>query len=267
MTELKITTWNVNSINSRTHNLSSWLKQSQPDILCLQELKCVNESLPYDLFDEMGYNYAVNGQKTYNGVAILSKIPIDEIIYDFPDNPDQSQKRFIEISVSYYKKSIRIISLYVPNGADLTSDKFEYKLKFLQAFKCYAKKLLDNQEIVVLAGDFNIAPFEIDVYSAKDLENSICFSSEERKMMHEILNLGYIDSFRTLNPEKRLYSWWDYRAGAWQNNKGMRIDHLLCSPEAADYLTDVQFDLEERDKNKPSDHIPVNAIFNIQEKL
>jgi exodeoxyribonuclease III len=254
---MKIASWNVNSINSRLENLLSWLTKTQPDIVLLQELKCQTLSFPKEAIEDLGYNLAIHGQKTYNGVAILSKYPIDEFTTNLSNDPDPLQARYIEACISTHKAALRIASVYVPNGQEIGSDKFEYKLKFLDALKIHLQQLLIYDEMTVIGGDFNVAPEDIDVYDHAKLENCICFSSVEQQKLQQLLLLGYTDAYRLLNKYKQEFSWWDYRAGSWQHNHGMRIDHFLLSAEAVDLLTKAEIEKEMRGVNKPSDHAPV----------
>ncbi len=256
---LKIACFNVNSINSRISHLKAYLSRpNAPDIICLQELKCITENFPKTIFDELGYNYAVNGQKTYNGVAIISKYPIDEFItkLDYPEI-DHEQSRYIEAVISLKNEAIRIVNVYVPNGQDITSDKFIYKKIFLDSLYLKCQELLKLNEKLIVVGDFNVAPEAIDVYDPKASEGNICYHPEERKRLRKILNLPLIDSFRSLHPYEQEFSWWDYRAGAFQQNNGLRIDHILLSPEAADCLENAGIDKNMRTQDKPSDHAPV----------
>jgi exodeoxyribonuclease-3 len=258
---LKIHNWNINSIKSRLDLLCDWLQSNQPDVMCLQEIKCIDEQFPYDIIGDLGYNIVISGQKTYNGVAILSKYPFDSVKYEFPDDPDPDQRRFIEVVIVVRQCTYRIISVYVPNGQSLDSDKFIYKMKFLDAFAKYSEDLLVNDENVIICGDFNIAYSNKEVYDDKLLDHSICCSMQERVALRRILNSGYYDSYRIKNPNSNGFSWWDYRGGAWQHNKGLRIDYILMSSEACDNLMRAAIDLTVRNKEKPSDHAIVMAEF------
>lgn len=267
--KIKIASFNVNSINARLPRLLEWLKNSNPDIVLLQELKCVEENFPLNEIADLGYNVAILGQKTYNGVAILSKFKIEETVKGLP-NFDDEQARYIEslisVKISDNKSQlIRVSSIYVPNGGGELADaesleeskKFQYKLSFFDALEKHFQNLLKEDEIQIFAGDFNVALEEIDVFDAKNLRNSVCFHDLEREKMRRILNLGLIDSFRAFNPESQVFSWFDYRGGAWQNGKGLRIDYLLTSPKAADKITEAAIeDKGVRDQEKASDHCP-----------
>jgi exodeoxyribonuclease III len=254
-----ISAWNLNSIKSRKEHLVDWLKENNPNIVLLQELKAITENFPYEEIEELGYNCAVHGQKTYNGVSILSKSPIEDVTTSFLNDPNDTHSRYIQAVTYIDNQAIRVASLYAPNGGEVGSDKFLHKLEFFDALYEHIKELLKLEETLAIGGDYNIAPETIDVYDPESLEKSTCFTAEERAKMHKILNLGMVDSFRAANPDKQQFSWWDYRGGSYQHNKGMRIDHILLSPEAADMCTDAGVDTEPRDKAKPSDHAPIWA--------
>ncbi len=260
---MKIASWNVNSIKSRLPNLLSWLEESRPDIVLLQELKCLTEAFPREEIEDLGYNLAIHGQKTYNGVAILSKYPIEDITIELKYDPEPTQARYIETVISVSKTIVRCASVYVPNGQDLTSMKFQYKLAFLDALREHMQKLLYNDEITIIGGDYNIAPDDIDVYDPKALQNSVCFSLQERQKLKQLIHLGYSDSYRSLNKNDQEFSWWDYRAGAWHRNHGMRIDLMLLSPEASDLLISAEIEHKIRSQEKPSDHAPVTVSLKL----
>lgn len=254
-----IASWNVNSIKARYTHLCEYLTSpNAPDILCLQELKCTTDTFPYAEIDRLGYNHAVHGQKTYNGVAILSKYPIDEVSVTLPgDAIDASQARYIETVISLKNEAIRVASVYVPNGQSVGSDKFTYKKIFLDHLAQHLKQTLTFKEKFVVAGDFNVAPTPLDVYDAKAMEGQICFHPEERAHIRTLYGLGLTDIYRALHPDARAFSWWDYRAGCWQANQGLRIDYMLLSPEATDCTTEADIYTPLRGKEKPSDHTPV----------
>ncbi len=259
--EFKIVTWNVNSINMRIGHLIDFIKKHDPDIICLQELKCETSKFPYELLSHLPYNLYVNGQKAYNGVAILSKIPADEVKIDFANNPVPDQARFIEICFNSFMGFTRIISLYVPNGGDIGSDKFQMKLDFYDQFTNYINNLSSYDEKLFIGADYNVAPFDIDVYDPINLQDTTCFTVIEKAKMRTILNADFIDNFRIKHPEKKEYSWWDYRAGAFEQNKGMRIDSIVSSVTALPFLQDCFIDYTTRGQDKPSDHAPVIAIY------
>jgi len=254
---LKIATWNVNSVRSRITHLLDWLREDAPDIVLLQELKCTNDVFPYMEIEELGYNIAVHGQKTYNGVAILSKYPLDEVITGLPGDENDLEARYIEAVVSSPAAVLRVASVYVPNGSSPDSDKFQYKLAFLERLYSHIKGLLELKEILVVGGDYNVAPEAIDVYAPKELDGSICFHPLERQALHKILHLGIYDAFRVANPHSQNFSWWDYRANSYDSGKGMRIDHLLLSAQAIDIMQNCSVVSKLRELEKPSDHAPV----------
>ncbi len=258
---LKIVTWNVNSVKVRLEHLKELIEEHDPDIICLQELKCINEQFPSLEMSHLPYNLYLHGQKTYNGVAILSKIPADEIKTDFPNNPIPEQSRFIEGCFNTEIGYIRVISLYAPNGGEVGSDKFDIKLNFYDAFTDYIKSINSIEEKVFIGSDYNIAPFDIDVHAPEALRNSTCFTHKEQEKLRTILNSGFIDNFRAKYPEKKEFSWWDYRAGSFEQNKGMRIDSILSTSNALQYLQDCFIDYKTREKSKPSDHAPVIAVY------
>ncbi len=254
---ISIATFNVNSIKARLPNVLAWLDAAKPDIALLQELKCVNEAFPAMEIEERGYNLALHGQKTYNGVAILSKFPLDDIIRDLPEADGDDHARYIEAVASVPGGAIRVASVYVPNGQAIDSDKFPYKLKFLERLRTHWQKQLAFHEIAVLGGDFNVAPAPLDVYDAVALDGSVCYHPAERERLRALTNLGLYDAFRALHPHDRQFSWWDYRGNAYEAGHGLRIDHLLISPLAADRLVACHIDETPRALDKPSDHAPV----------
>lgn len=256
---ITIATWNVNSVKSRLSHLLEYLKSEHaPDVLLLQEIKCVDDAFPYMEVEDCGYNVAVHGQKTYNGVAILSKYPLEDVIKGLPGNTEDDQARYIEALVLANEQVIRVASVYVPNGQSPDSDKFQYKMRFLNNLREHAKQLLSYEEKLVIGGDYNISPnAEMDTYDPKHLEGTVCCHPDERKQFRALLGLGLFDAFRMQHADIQKFSWWDYRAGAWQHNKGLRIDHLLLSPQAVDSQHDCDIEMEPRSKQKPSDHTPV----------
>lgn len=249
---MRIATWNVNSIRSRLEHVTRWLKDTQIDVLLLQELKCQNHDFPEEFFSDLGYNTAIFGQKTYNGVAIIAKKPIGDIQLNIPNFEDE-QSRYIEAVIG----TKRYVSVYVPNGSEVGSEKYDYKMCFLSALKHHMKHLLTYKEELIIGGDFNIAPDGLDVYDPIKWKDRILCSVPERLKLNELLNLGYTDAFRALYPTEKGFTWWDYRAGSFQQNKGMRIDHFLLSPEAMDKIQSVTVDTEPRALEKASDHAPV----------
>lgn len=219
-----------------------------------------DDKFPHLEIEDAGYNIAKHGQKTYNGVAILSKFPLDDVTCGLPDFEDE-QARYIEAVVSLENEAIRVASVYVPNGNEVGSEKFAYKMSFFDALHKHAANLLKYEEKLAIVGDYNVAPTtsEIDVYAPKQLEGTVCCHPDEQRHFHRLQNLGLTDAYRILHPETADYTWWDYRGGGWQAGKGLRIDHILLSPEAADCLKSCEVISSERAKEKPSDHAPVIA--------
>jgi exodeoxyribonuclease-3 len=271
MTTIKIASWNVNSINARLENLLFWLSETKPDVVLLQEIKCEENNFPLQAILDLGYNIEIFGQKSYNGVAILSKFPLEDVVKNL--NPNDPQSRYIEALVCLPNQAIRAASIYVPNGgAELSpgqkvneSDKFLYKMRFFDELQSHMQSLLKHNEIAIFGGDYNVAAGDIDVYDPKNLKDTVCFHIDEQKKFRRILNLGYLDSFRITNPTTQNFSWWDYRGNCWNYNKGMRIDYLLVSPKAADCLTSAFMnDKMMMERPKPSDHCPVVITLDLK---
>ena len=256
---MKIATWNVNSIKTRLPHVLDWCARSTPDILLLQETKTVDEGFPRLELEAAGYHTAHFGQKSYNGVAILSRFPIIEAIRGLPGDPEQGEARYLEACIrsSDGPETIRVASVYVPMGQSVESDRFPFKLKFLDGLRARAQDLLYNREAFVLGGDFNVAFDSNDVYDPKLFEDKVLFHPEERRRLRGLVYLGLTDAVRTLSKEAGLYSWWDYRAGGWEHDHGLRIDHLLLSPRIADMLKTAGIDRAPRGLERPSDHAPV----------
>lgn len=251
-----IATWNVNSIRARLQHLETFIKDVAPDIILLQEIKCIEQAFPQREIEDMGYNIAIYGQKSYNGVAILSKSPLEDVKRGFGSKDEIEEARYIEAFTNIDGIPLRVASVYVPNGQDVASPKFLYKLDF---FEQLANRIetFDQEEILCLGGDFNVAPEPIDVYNAIALEGSVGFHIEERKRFRHMLNIGMFDAFRTHYPDKQMFSWWDYRSGAFQQDKGMRIDHILLSARGCDLMTECNMYRQTRSWQQPSDHVPV----------
>jgi exodeoxyribonuclease III len=257
---LIIATWNVNSVRQRTEHLLRYLRDVKPDVLCLQELKCVDEAFPHAEVEAEGYNASVHGQKGFNGVAILSKAPI-EAASGLPGDTDDAQARYIEAVIPNGAGIVRVASIYLPNGNPPQTDKYSYKLAFLDRLIAHAKKLLALEEVFVLAGDYNVIPEPRDCFDPAAWEGDALFLPQTRARYRSLLNLGLTDALRATTDDSGLYTFWDYQAGAWQRNKGIRIDHLLLSPRAADRLVEVAIDKERRGEDKPSDHVPVRIML------
>ncbi len=250
----KIATWNVNSIKARMPNALDWLDQTAPDVVLLQETKCVDAEFPRLEFESRGYKLATHGQKTYNGVAVMSRLPIIEEVRGLPGDPERGEARYIECVL---EGGLRVASIYVPMGQSPESDRFPFKLQFLDGVRARALQLLASEGAFVLGGDYNVAPEAIDLYDPVGWEGSVHFHPEERKRIRGLQHLGLTDAFRALHPDKQAcYTWWDYRAGMWHRDRGLRIDYLLLSPQAADRLTGAGIDKSCREKEKCSDHAP-----------
>jgi len=256
---IRIASWNVNSVKARLGHLRRWLKESSPDIVLLQELKCVEENFPGLEIGELGYNVAVAGQKTYNGVAILSKFPIDLELTALPGDEADEQARYIEA----FTGGVRVASIYLPNGNPVPGDRFDYKLAWMQRLYEHVRGLLKHREAFVLGGDYNVIPEDGDVYSPQAFRDDALFQPESRAALRKIVNLGLTDAFRATTSETGRYTWWGYRAGGWPKDHGVRIDHLLLSPKAADRLQDCQIDRAPRGWEKPSDHTPIWCSLDI----
>ena len=259
---MRIATWNVNSVRQRIDHLTAWLKEASPDIVCLQELKCQDDTFPKLEVESLGYNVEIFGQKTFNGVALLSKFRFDEVLRGLPGDDADDQSRFIEGVFSTPKGTVRVASIYAPNGNPLGTEKFPYKLGFLDRLIAHSRRLLAQEEAFVLAGDYNIIPMPEDAENPAQWTGDALFQPESRAKWRELLNLGLTDAIRASTDEHGIYSFWDYQAGAWQKNNGIRIDHLLLSPVAADRLKSVAIDKHVRAWEKPSDHVPVRIDLN-----
>lgn len=250
---MKIATWNVNSIKMRLGHVLNWLREAQPDILLLQEIKCVEEAFPMAEIEDLGYNVAIVGQKTFNGVAILSRHRMEIEQRTLPGNPSDEQARYLEVLVG----TTRVASIYLPNGNPVESEKFSYKLEWLERLRAHTETLLEYEEAFVLGGDFNVCPTDDDVYDPEDFAGDALCHPETRARFRALCYLGLTDAFRALNPLRGAYSFWDYQAGCWDRDLGLRIDHLILSPQAADRLTASEIDKGPRGQEKPSDHTPV----------
>ena len=250
---MKIVTWNVNSIRARLENVVEWLSETKPDILLLQELKCEESSFPKGPIEDLGYNVAIAGQKAYNGVAILSKSPIEDVVIGLPTYPEDENSRYIEAVVG----TTRVASVYVPNGQAVGSEKYQYKLTFLERFREHLASILLFEEATVIGGDYNIAPENRDVAQPELWEGKILCSPAERQHYQAFLHLGYYDALRLHHEGPGPSTWWDYPSGAWQNDLGLRIDHFLLSPLAVDRVQASGVERGPRAKEKASDHAPV----------
>jgi len=258
---LKIASWNVNSVKIRAESVADWLRHARPDVLCLQELKCENKNFPRTIFEDLGYNLALLGQKTYNGVAILSKWPVSETVEGLPTLTEDDQARYIEAVISLPDQALRVASIYLPNGNPADGPKFEYKLRWMAALRGHAADLLRFEETLILGGDYNVIPANEDVHDPALWRDDALFRPESRQALRRLINLGYADAIRLCSQEAGLYTFWDYQARAWPKNHGIRIDHLLLSPEATSRLHSAGIDKYVRNGEKPSDHVPVWAVL------
>ncbi len=258
---MKIISWNVNSVRARITNILDYIQTSKPDILLLQEIKTQDESFPYEDFKKIGFESHVNGQKSYNGVAIISKVKVANVKKNFI-NDELKQSRIIKGEIHINKKKINIINVYVPNGNPIETEKYDYKKKWLDKFILNIKKELDKNSNILIAGDFNIIPEENDVYDFKRYENDALGKLEIRKKFRELLNLGFKDTYRFINKNKVEYTFWDYFAGSWQKNYGMRIDHFILSNNILENIKSININKKPRSKTKPSDHTPIELIIN-----
>lgn len=257
---MKIVNWNINSIRMRISHLLEMLSKDGPDLVLLQETKCQDESFPELEINDLGYNICKYGQKTFNGVAILSKYKIEEVNNILPvqnDGEIDNQARYLEVVISEGGRIFRVISVYVPNGNEVGSEKYIYKLNFYKRLNAHLQSLLTEDEHLIVAGDFNVANLEIDVFDPKSFAGKICFEINERKAFRELLSLGLIDVQRFLNPDAKSFTWWDYRAGAFNYDKGLKIDYFLLNPRAMDLVKEYKTLREYRALEKPSDHAPI----------
>jgi exodeoxyribonuclease III len=255
---MKIVTWNINGVRARIGNLLHWLKESAPDIVCLQEIKTVDDGFPRAEVEALGYHVETNGQKGFNGVAILSKLRFDEVNRGLAGNDVDEQARFIEGVFSTDKGALRVVSLYLPNGNPIDDPvKFPYKLAWMERLERWAAERLDLEEPLVLAGDYNVIPEPIDAKFPQNWVNDALFQPESRQAFRRLQNLGLTEAVRTVTDAPGIYTFWDYQAGAWQKDNGIRIDHLLLSPEAANRFVSASIDKHVRAWEKPSDHVPV----------
>jgi exodeoxyribonuclease III len=250
---MKIATWNVNSIKVRLPHVLAWLESAKPDALCLQEIKCVTTEFPTLELKGLGYHAAVSGQKTYNGVALLTREPAQDVKVGLPGDANDAQARYIEGTVG----GVRVASIYLPNGNPVESEKYPYKLAWMKRLFDHARQLLASERPIVLCGDYNVAPTDADVYDPEAWRDDALCRPESRRAFRTLLHAGYTDAFRVFHSEPHLYSFWDYQAGRWMRDEGLRIDHLLLSPQAADRLAAADIDKAPRGRDKASDHTPV----------
>ena len=260
---MQIATWNINGVKARLETALAWLREAKPDVACLQEIKSVDENFPGLAFEELGYNVATHGQKGFNGVAILSRRPLEDVQIRLPGDESDEQARYLEALVPGDNGVCRVASLYLPNGNPVDTEKYPYKLAWMDRLNAHARKQLALEEPFVLAGDYNIIPRERDAARPKDWVNDALFLQTSREKFRELQGLGFTDALRALDDSDGVYTFWDYQAGAWQKNNGIRIDHLMLSPQAADALVSVRVDKHVRGWEKPSDHVPVIVELNV----
>ena len=268
---MKIATWNVNSIKARMPAVTAWLREAQPDIACLQEIKTVDDGFPRMELEALGYNLAVHGQKSYNGVAILSKLPIEDVRMGLPgqdllEDATEDQARYIEVTVSSSRGAVRVASIYLPNGNPVGADpmespKYTYKLDWMRRLREHAGELLKLEEPLVLAGDYNVIPRPGDTHAPKSWWGDALFRQETLDAWHALKHVGLYDMFDHFDGREGQYTFWDYQGGAWQNNLGIRIDHLLCSAQAIDRARGIDIHKLTREGERPSDHVPVVGTF------
>jgi exodeoxyribonuclease III len=253
---MQIATWNVNSIKAHLDQVLAWLAAARPDVLCLQEIKCEDAAFPQPAFEEIGYRAFIHGQKTYNGVAILSKLPVEDVVRGLPGDDGDVQARYIQGTVIDGPRAVIVGSIYLPNGNPPATDKYAYKLGWMERLSAHARSLLQREEPVVLAGDYNVIPSPLDAKNPEGWLGDALYLPQTRQSFRSFENLGLTDAFRALHPHAVQYSFYDYQAGAWQKKNGIRIDHLMVSPQAADLLVNARIDDHVRGWEKPSDHVP-----------
>ena len=251
-----ISSWNVNSVRARIENIKSYLLKYKPDILMMQEIKTEDLNFPYDEFSSMDYESHVYGQKSYNGVAIISKQKLSNIKTDIIKDK-LKQSRIISAELTYQKKIIQLINIYTPNGNPVDTDKYDYKKDWLDNLIKQLRSMLKKNPNIILGGDFNIIPAAEDVYNVKSFEDDALYRLEIRKKLREMINLGFSDVYRHFHDDKEGYTFWDYMRGAWQKNNGMRIDHFLVSNSLIDKVKNININKDPRGREKPSDHTPI----------
>ena len=254
---MKIATWNVNSVKARLDSVLTWMKQAEPDVAGFQEIKCVDDAFPRFEFEAMGYKAETHGQKTYNGVALLSKHPIEDVTRGLPGFADE-QARYIEALIAPKgKAAVRVVCLYLPNGNPAPGDKYDYKLAWMEALQARVRQLLKWEERLVVMGDYNVIPAAEDVHDPAAWAKDALFLPQSRAAWRRLVHLGLTDAVRACNRQPHQYTFWDYQGGAWPKNNGIRIDHILLSPQAADRLEEAGIDRHVRGWDKASDHVPV----------
>lgn len=254
---MKIATFNINGIKARTQALLDWLAEAQPDVVCLQEIKSVDEAFPREAFEALGYQVETHGMKAFNGVAILSKLPLEDVTRRLPGDEADEQARWIEATVIGQKRAVRLCGLYLPNGNPTPGPKYDYKLAWMDRMLTRTRTLLADEQPLVLCGDYNVIPQAEDAAHPQNWLSDALYLPQSRAAYQRLLNLGLTDAIRAQNPAPGTYTFWDFQAGAWERNNGIRIDHLLLSPQAADLLQASGIDKAVRGRDRPSDHVPV----------
>ncbi|MFN0217463.1 MAG: exodeoxyribonuclease III [Hyphomicrobium sp.] len=254
-----ITTWNINGVKARIESALAYLRQASPDVVCLQEIKSADEGFPRAEFEDLGYTVATHGQKGFNGVALLSKHGLEDVTRGLPGDESDAQSRWIEALVPFNYGMIRVASIYLPNGNPIATEKFSYKLAWMRRLEAHVRARLAEETPMALAGDYNVIPEPVDAKRPQAWVNDALFQPESRGAYRALLNLGLTDAVRACHPDPGVYTFWDYQAGAFQKDDGIRIDHILLSPQAADRLAASGVDREVRAQEKPSDHVPVWA--------
>ena len=253
---MRLATWNVNSVNARLETVLGWFEEASPDVAVLQEIKCIDEKFPTEAFERLGYNVVVHGQKTYNGVAMLSKTPLEDVRRGLPGDDADEQARYIEAVISG-PTPMRMVGIYLPNGNPIGTEKFAYKLAWMERLRAHAAALLQFEEPLVIAGDYHVIPRPEDADKPEGWLGDALFQPESKAAYRALQNLGLTDAFMQMDGSAGEYTFWDYQAGAWPRNHGIRIDHALLSPQAADRLTAFEIHRDVRGREKPSDHVPV----------
>jgi len=254
---MKIATYNINGIKARLPALLDWLQEAAPDVVCLQEIKSIDENFPRDPIEDLGYTVETHGQKSFNGVAILSKVPLEDVTRGLPGDQADEQARWIEATVAGDTGAVRVCGLYLPNGNPAPGEKYDYKLAWMERLHARARDLLAAEEPALMAGDYNIIPQPEDAANPDGWRDDALFLPASRDAFRRILHAGYTDAIRATTAAPETYTFWDYQAGAWERNNGIRIDHILLTPQAADRMTAAGIDSAIRGREKPSDHVPV----------
>jgi exodeoxyribonuclease-3 len=258
---MKLATFNINGIKARIDALPAWLAEAKPDVVCLQEIKSVDEGFPREIFEDMGYRVETHGQKSFNGVAILSRLPLEDVTRGLPGDAADEQARWIEATVIGEARAVRVCGLYLPNGNPAPGPKYDYKLAWMARMESRVRALLQSEEPLAFCGDYNVIPQPEDAAKPAAWAEDALFLPDTRAAFRRIVNLGLTDAFRARDARPGQYSFWDYQAGAWERNNGIRIDHLLLSPQCADLLQECGIDKGVRGGEKPSDHVPVWALL------